>query len=346
MLTPRTRNGPFVATLCLILAGLTVLAAGKKKQEPAAVGDRRRVLHALHRFTFGPRPGEVDRVSQQGVDQWFEQQLQPEKINDAALEVRLAPLRTLRMDTREMVENFPPPQVIKAIIDGKEPMPHDPAKRAIYEAEIARYENKQERKNHNNEDHKTEDRNNDDVRSAPAADAASAPAHASAESPSVDRAEEDEKARRREAKLYADLKAEELLAMPPDQRMREIMKMPPDEQRALLNGRSETRDQVMATLAAARVPAGALGAGGTAGAQRIQRLIDSPQPAGRGRRLAASALALIAAPAMAFSAPALALVAISHCPPRPAHSRLAASDQQLKRAIWPATTSLMPITRS
>jgi hypothetical protein len=34
-------------------------------------------------------------------------------------------------------------------------------------------------------------------------------------------------------------------------------------------------------------------------AQRIQRLIDSPQPAGRGRRLATSALALIAAPAVA-----------------------------------------------
>jgi Zn-dependent protease with chaperone function len=107
-----------------------------------------------------------------------------------------------------------------------------------------------------------------------------------------------------------------------------------------------TLADALLTLAAARVPAGALGAGGTAGAQRIQRLIDSPQPAGRGRRLAASALALIAAPAMAFSAPALALVAISHCPPRPAHSRLVASDQQLKRAIWPTTTSLMPITRS
>jgi uncharacterized protein (DUF1800 family) len=167
-------------------------------------------------------------VSQQGVDQWFEQQLQPEKINDAALEGRLAPLRTLRMDTREIVENFPPPQVIKAIVDGKEPMPRDPAKRAIYEAEIARYENKQERKNNNNEDRK-----NDDVKSAPAA---------------ADRAAEEEKARRREAKLYADMKAEELLDMPPDQRMREIMKMPPDEQRALLNGRSDTRDQVMATL--------------------------------------------------------------------------------------------------
>jgi Zn-dependent protease with chaperone function len=100
------------------------------------------------------------------------------------------------------------------------------------------------------------------------------------------------------------------------------------------------------TLAAARVPAGALGAGGTAGAQRIQRLIDSPKPVGTSRRMATSALALIAAPALAFSAPALALVAISHCPPGPAHSHLVASDQQLKLDTWQTITSLMRITRS
>src|SRR5882757_2486542 len=159
MVMPRTQNRLLVGTLCLSLAGLTVLAAGKKKQEPPAVGDRQRALHALNRFTFGPRPGDVDRVSQQGVDRWFEQQLQPERISDSDLEARLAPLRTLRMDTREIVENFPPPQVIKAIIDGKEAMPHDPAKRAIYEAEIARYENKQDRKN--NEGRKNDDLQNE-----------------------------------------------------------------------------------------------------------------------------------------------------------------------------------------
>src|SRR5882762_8451955 len=175
MAIPRTRNGLFIGTLCLILAAWTVLAAGKKKQEPPTVGDRQRVLHALNRFTFGPRPGDVDRVSQQGVDRWFEQQLQPERIGDADLEARLAPLRTLRMDTREIVENFPPPQVIKAIIDGKEAMPRDPAKRAVYEAEIARYEDKQDRKN--NEDRKNDDRRNevrksDDAKSAGATTAA------------------------------------------------------------------------------------------------------------------------------------------------------------------------------
>jgi Zn-dependent protease with chaperone function len=81
------------------------------------------------------------------------------------------------------------------------------------------------------------------------------------------------------------------------------------------------------TLAAARVPAGTLGAGGTAGAQRIRRLIDSPRPASWGRRAATSVLALIAAPALAFSGPALALMTVSHCPPGDAQSHLASTVQ-------------------
>jgi beta-lactamase regulating signal transducer with metallopeptidase domain len=76
-----------------------------------------------------------------------------------------------------------------------------------------------------------------------------------------------------------------------------------------------TLARALLTLAAARVPDGALGAGGTAGVQRIQRLIESPPPVSRGCRAATSVLALMAAPAVAFSAPALALMAISQCPP-------------------------------
>jgi beta-lactamase regulating signal transducer with metallopeptidase domain len=68
------------------------------------------------------------------------------------------------------------------------------------------------------------------------------------------------------------------------------------------------------TLASARVPAGALGAGGTAGAQRIRRLIDTQSSSSRARQAATSALALFATPAVAFSVPMLALLVISHCP--------------------------------
>ena len=46
--------------------------------------------------------------------------------------------------------------------------------------------------------------------------------------------EKDERvADRREDRLYADLKAQELLDLPPDQRMKQVLQMSPDEQRAL-----------------------------------------------------------------------------------------------------------------
>lgn len=41
------------------------------------------VLHALSRLTFGPRPGDEARVRALGVDRWIEEQLHPERLDDA-----------------------------------------------------------------------------------------------------------------------------------------------------------------------------------------------------------------------------------------------------------------------
>ena len=122
--------------------------ANKKKQEPATtpMDEQKRALHALNRLAFGPRPGDVERVTAMGVDKWIDQQLHPDKIDDHALDARLEPFRTLRMNTREIVENFPPPAVIKAIADGKQSMPSDSARRAVYEAQLERYQQKKEQK--------------------------------------------------------------------------------------------------------------------------------------------------------------------------------------------------------
>ncbi|PYQ61573.1 MAG: hypothetical protein DMF58_04440, partial [Acidobacteria bacterium] len=54
-----------------------------------ASSDRQRALHALNRLSFGPRPGEVDEVLQEGVDVWIEQQLHPDSIPDRAVDARL-----------------------------------------------------------------------------------------------------------------------------------------------------------------------------------------------------------------------------------------------------------------
>jgi uncharacterized protein (DUF1800 family) len=67
---------------------------------------RQRALHALNRLAFGPRPGDADRLLQQGVDAWIEQQLHPERIDDRAVESRLVQYVTLRMNDREIWDRY------------------------------------------------------------------------------------------------------------------------------------------------------------------------------------------------------------------------------------------------
>jgi len=84
------------SVLLLSLLGFAVPAqlavARKKDKQAAAQMDRqKRAVHALNRLTFGPRPGDIDRVMAIGVDKWIDQQLHPEKIDDSALDARLYP---------------------------------------------------------------------------------------------------------------------------------------------------------------------------------------------------------------------------------------------------------------
>src|SRR5271155_5716949 len=107
--TPSRRRRLLVAIALVVAAGLaTQFALARKKDKLAALDSQKRAVHALNRLTFGPRPGDVDRLMQMGVDKWIDLQLHPGKIDDSALEARLYPFRTLRMDTKEIVETFPP----------------------------------------------------------------------------------------------------------------------------------------------------------------------------------------------------------------------------------------------
>jgi uncharacterized protein (DUF1800 family) len=234
-----------------LATGLTSeLALGRKKDKPSATSmdDHKRAVHALNRLTFGPRPGEVDRVAHMGVDQWIELELHPDKIDDSALDARLAPFRTLRMGTKEIVENFPPNQLIKQIADGKASMPRDPTKRAVYEAQLQRYEDKQERKNEKHEASKPSTAG--DAQDSPGLcrDGACpvSPDHANASAPLDDpgqmlrRSDSDsdsdsakDKSDKQEQRRQANLKTQELLDLPADERMKEILQMSPEDRRAL-----------------------------------------------------------------------------------------------------------------
>ena len=131
--------------VCCSMAGL--LAAKKKADTTEAATQQKRALHALDRLTFGPRPGDVQAVATMGVDKWIELQLHPEKINNSALDARLAQYGTLRMSAREMTLNFPSPQLLKRGAAGQVADAHDdPYRHAIYSANLMRLEDKQEAK--------------------------------------------------------------------------------------------------------------------------------------------------------------------------------------------------------
>ena len=146
-------NDPLQATAMALDAGLLALLvavslyACKKAKNAGSMDEQTRALHALDRLTFGPRPGDVQAITAMGVDKWIELQLHPEKIDNSAMQERLAAYRTLTMSSREMLLEFPPNPVIKAVMDGKLPMPQDPYRRAIYAAGIDRMQQKQEQRN-------------------------------------------------------------------------------------------------------------------------------------------------------------------------------------------------------
>jgi Zn-dependent protease with chaperone function len=77
-----------------------------------------------------------------------------------------------------------------------------------------------------------------------------------------------------------------------------------------------TLADTLLTLAGARTPAAALGAGGTTAACRVRRLISPARPLGRLSTAAGllSAAALLAVPLLLFSGPALTAIGMGYCP--------------------------------
>jgi uncharacterized protein (DUF1800 family) len=126
------------AALALVLP--IVSAPKEDKLFQKKLGGNDQILHALDRLTFGPRPGDVERLKKIGLKKWIDQQLHPEQIKENPwLESQLQPLESLRMTPMEAVQHYPQPQFIKAVADGKQPLPDDPILRATVERLVARY---------------------------------------------------------------------------------------------------------------------------------------------------------------------------------------------------------------
>src|ERR1700722_1373860 len=143
-------------SLVLALAILCAAVPAWTTKKKAEVDARRfqekltkdeQILHALDRLTFGPRPGDVEIVKRMGVKKWIDLQLHPEKIiEDRLLEVKLAPLETLRLTQGDTEASYPTPQMIRQVAQGRQALPEDPVARAAVERQVRRLKVKKDLK--------------------------------------------------------------------------------------------------------------------------------------------------------------------------------------------------------
>jgi uncharacterized protein (DUF1800 family) len=136
--------------IALTLAGVAVLAAYSDtdySQFNQPLSKDQEVLHALTRLTFGPRPGDVEAVRNMGLKKWIDQQLHPERLaENPELAARLRPLESLQMSSAEIATNYPPPQVLRAMTQGRLPLPVEPEARERAELQIQRLRARREAK--------------------------------------------------------------------------------------------------------------------------------------------------------------------------------------------------------
>jgi len=104
-------------------------------------------LQVLNRFTYGPRPGDIERLRAIGVKEWFRQQLNPETIDDSALEARLAAYPAMNLPLDRLMEMYPTNNAIRASMNREVAIPGGDAAHAIYRDQQEQYSDRKAKKN-------------------------------------------------------------------------------------------------------------------------------------------------------------------------------------------------------
>ena len=186
----------------------------KKTEVLTPLTQRERVQQVLDRFTFGPRPGEVDQVLAMGEDKWLAAQMNPGAIKDGVTDRKLADYPTLTMSVPQLLLTFPDRGQVTPVADGKSPYPTDPMLNAVYE--VAVYKLQQER------DKKKADGT---VEVKP------------------ELTDEEKAAAKKKDQETAARIAGELFAMPRQQRMAAVIKMPVEDRVAFTGNGNLSGDQ-------------------------------------------------------------------------------------------------------
>jgi len=68
------------------------------------------ITHLLNRIAFGPRPSDVERVKDIGIERYLDAQFHPERIDDKSTEARLAGFSSIQMTTPQLLQTYQRPR--------------------------------------------------------------------------------------------------------------------------------------------------------------------------------------------------------------------------------------------
>ena len=115
-----------LAIILMVATLVTSVASfGQKRAKSQALTEDQRIVHVLNRLGFGPRPGDVERVKAMGLENYINQQLNPEKIDDTVAENKIKDLTTLNMTTAELYEKYPQPGQLLRQLQARGMLPAD-----------------------------------------------------------------------------------------------------------------------------------------------------------------------------------------------------------------------------
>ena len=111
------RTNQFITAAAIWGALATSIAAqttapAQGRSAPTARLDHRelaadqQIIQALNRLTFGPRPGDAQKVRAMGLDKWIDFQLHPERISNSSFELFASRYDILKQDPNDLLRQY------------------------------------------------------------------------------------------------------------------------------------------------------------------------------------------------------------------------------------------------
>ena len=105
-----------VARIVLALALAPLAVPAQAPLDHRELPADQQIIHALNRLTFGAKPGDVQKVRAMGLDNWIDQQLHPEKIDDSQFQKFVEHYNVLNEDQNELLQDYAQAQRARRVV--------------------------------------------------------------------------------------------------------------------------------------------------------------------------------------------------------------------------------------